>query len=255
MFGGRNQVEVVMVFLCVVVESLPSRVGREREVMSIQLDKMWKRAVVAFVVGLGVVGLVFGVAALVHSKVRPSNHQEAVYGVWRVRLAGDGWEQGNRRIIASRVMEELSRLGPTVRLVESGEDVSVHIDGVMESRGEGCYAGVYHPGSGHIKLVPVCMTSSVEFESTLMHEVGHSMGMGHICRKVGEVGDCSPVGYGVSFMNPGLDYVRVGGGSSMERDELDRVSSVPMTEVTGLDVMEFRRVRDQPRVEVDRVAR
>jgi len=215
--------------------------------MSMLLDKAWKKAVVAFSVGLAIIGLVFGIAALVHSRTRPNNHQEAVYGVWRVRLAGDGWDQGNRRIIASRVMEELSRLGPTVKVVESGEDVPVYIDdGIQSGNRADCFAGVYYPSRGYVKLVPVCMTSSIEFESTLMHEVGHSMGMQHVCRRDREVSDCSSVGYGVSFMNPGLDYVGTDtetSTSSLERGELDRVSSVPMTEVTGLDVEEFKRVR------------
>jgi hypothetical protein len=200
-----------------------------------------KKTLFVFGISLLILGLVFGGAFFIHSKTRINNHDEAKYGVFRIRLVGAGWDLGERPRLVRESILELNRLGPTIQLVDSGEHLEAYLDQVAVSGARNCYAGLYTPGiRPRIKLVPTCITSNIEFQSTFMHEVGHALGMQHICRKHREVADCSPVGHQVSFMNPGLDYFSSSGGTDIVT-EIERVSSVPMIEVTGRDVDEFKR--------------
>jgi hypothetical protein len=209
----------------------------------VTLSPETKKGLIYFGISLIVLVLVFVAAFLVHSKTRANNHDENKYGVFRVRLAGEGWDDAGRPALVRQAFQELNRIGPTVAVVESGEHVVVRIDQTfLSSNLRNCYAGLYtREPVPQIKLVPTCMRSGIEFQSTLMHEVGHALGMQHICRKDREVADCSPVGHQVSIMNPGLDYSDSFPSTDVT-NELDRISSVPMVEITGIDVQEFKRV-------------
>jgi hypothetical protein len=125
-------------------------------------------------------------------------------------------------------------------LVDSGGDVIVLIDQNQTST-RNCYAGDFLRSQRVITLYPTCITSETEFKSTFMHEVGHALGLSHICRRDGEINDCSPIVHGVSIMNPGLDYTDAFENQSVF-DEINRISSVPATEITELEIKEFNRI-------------
>jgi len=205
------------------------------------LNETWKK-VVAFAVGMVLlIALAFGVGHVLNNALRANNHNPQQYGVFRIRLAGDGWSQ-TRREEVGETLKELRMLGPEVVLVADTDPpevtgLPVWID---NERPNVCHAGIYQVfprdnNSVRVTLFPACIGSSLEFRAAFMHEVGHGMGMRHICRTAGEGDDCSPVGYGISFMNPSLVYDDVSAGSF--------TFSVPMVRVEGLDVLEYRRGR------------
>jgi hypothetical protein len=199
-----------------------------------------KKALLYFVISLLVLGAVSGLSALIYNTTRPSNHNEAKYGVFEINLNGEAWGQANRRRLAEETLPELNRIGPTIKLVDSGGDVIVLIDQNQTST-RNCYAGDFLRSQRVITLYPTCITSETEFKSTFMHEVGHALGLSHICRRDGEINDCSPIVHGVSIMNPGLDYTDAFENQSVF-DEINRISSVPATEITELEIKEFNRI-------------
>jgi len=199
-----------------------------------------KKAILYFAISLLVLGAVSGLSALIYNATKPNNHNETKYGVYEINLSGDEWGRFNRRQLILETLPELNRLGPTMRLVDSGGDVLVLID-QNQSTTRNCYSGDFMQSQRVITLYPTCITSDIEFKSTFMHEIGHSLGMNHICRRNGEVNDCSPVVHGISIMNPGLDYTDVFENQSVF-DEINRISSIPSIEVVDLDIKEFNRV-------------
>lgn len=60
-------------------------------------------------------------------------------------------------------------------------------------------------------------------QTVFMHELGHWLGMKHVCQHRNERRECSPVGYGWAIMNPVVENGFV-------------------TEFTTLDISEFRRI-------------
>ena len=207
-----------------------------------QISEQTKKGFLYFGFCLVVFALIFLSAYVIHSTTRVNNNNSTKYGTFRIRLSGQGWDLGERTKIVNQSLTELSRLGPAFQSVEAGEHVEVFIDDTVQSRSSNCYAGLYIPGpSPRIKLIPTCIRSNLEFQSTFMHEVGHAVGMQHICRRTGEASDCSNVGHQVSFMNPGLNYGTVFQSLNIS-NETDSDISVPMLEVTTLDIKEFQRV-------------
>jgi len=208
-----------------------------------QISEQTKKGFLYFCLCLVIFALIFLSAFIIHSTTRVNNNNPSKYGTFKVRLAGDGWQLGNRQRLIRDAMLELSRLGPTITLVDSGENVSVYLDDHRQSSNRtNCFAGIYQDNPvPRIKLIPTCIRSDLEFQSTFMHEVGHALGMQHICRRTGEVSDCSNVGHVVSFMNPALSYGAI--FSSLQvMSESDEELSVPMVETTSLDIKEFQRV-------------
>lgn len=199
-----------------------------------------KKAILYFAISLLVLGAVSGLSALIYNVTKPNSHNETKYGVYKINLSGEEWGRLNRRQLVLETLPELNRLGPTMRLVDSGGDVLVLID-QNQSTTRNCYSGDFMRSQRVITLYPTCISSNIEFKSTFMHEIGHSLGMNHICRKDGEVNDCSPIVRGISIMNPGLDYTDVFENQSIF-DEINRISSVPSIEIVDLDIKEFNRV-------------
>lgn len=208
-----------------------------------QISEQTKKGFLYFGICLVIFALIFLSAFAVSFMTRANNNNPSKYGVYKIRLAGDGWELGERQSIVMDSIKELNRLGPTIMIVDSGENVAVYLDDQRQSTNRtNCFAGIYQDTpSPRIKLIPTCIRSNIEFQSTFMHEVGHALGMQHICRKTNDASDCSNVGYAVSFMNPALNYGSI--FSSLQiMSESDEDLSVPMVEVTSYDVGEFQRV-------------
>jgi hypothetical protein len=208
-----------------------------------QISEQTKKGFLYFGICLVIFALIFLSAFAVNFMTRANNNNPSKYGVYKIRLAGDGWELGERQSIVMDSIKELNRLGPTIMLVDSGENVAVYLDGQRQSINRtNCFAGIYQESpSPRIKLIPTCIRSNLEFQSTFMHEVGHALGMQHICRKTDDASDCSTIGYAPSFMNPALNYGTIF-SSLRVMGETDEELSIPMVEVTSYDVREFQRV-------------
>lgn len=208
-----------------------------------QISEQTKKGFLYFGICLVVFALIFLSASAVNFMTKVNNNNPSKYGVYKIRLAGDGWELGERQSIVMDSLKELNRLGPTIMLVDSGENVAVYLDEERQSSNRtNCFAGIYQElPSPRIKLIPTCIRSNLEFQSTFMHEVGHALGMQHICRKTDDASDCSTIGYAPSFMNPALNYGTIF-SSFRVMGETDEELSIPMVEVTSYDVREFQRV-------------
>jgi hypothetical protein len=159
----------------------------------------------------------------------PSQHEPSRYGEVRVWL-GPGWLNYDRQRITQQ-LAYLNRLGPEFSLTNDQDTANILLYRFESPDCELAGAGRWFPGSRRIEIDPVCTQGDTVFRMTVGHEIGHALGMTHICTRHREVPDCSPVGYGQAMMNPFI----------WERD--DGEFWVAQEEPTELDLSEFRRVR------------
>lgn len=200
-------------------------------------------------------GIVFGVLAvllvvsgILFAKFRdPAQHNQAKFGTYKIRLDGwDGTPNEQYRRWASETLGELNRLGPTFQIVTGEADIAVtKIDLATSSRDcQTLPVIVYVPrtpsGQPRIMIDPVCTNGEMEFKTAFMHEIGHSLGMSHVCRLSDNRSDCSSVGRGPAVMNPNLLYENVN-----NTDDTDQViGPQPTWQFQSLDFKEFCRVRN-----------
>jgi hypothetical protein len=127
------------------------------------------------------------------------------------------WE----RSIIEQSLANLRRYNITATLTPGEADVylrrwTFHCDSML--------LGTYVAETDFIYIDPRCSGSTTQFRAVIVHEIGHWLGMRHICRVDRKTSDaCSPVGFGDAVMNPTLN--------------LDQ-SPIP----GALDLAEYRRV-------------
>jgi hypothetical protein len=134
--------------------------------------------------------------------------------------------------VAQNTVRELSRLGPTFRQVFDSSAADVVVVTEMPTT---CTSAGYHRLGTSVATVNITCTHSPEMlQLAMMHEIGHVLGMTHVCKNAITTEQCSPVGYGPSMMNPVI-----------EEGWTD--DSVPNSgiqyEITSLDIQEYRRTR------------
>lgn len=204
-----------------------------------------KKAIVIFFCAVALIGVAFGISYAVSEKLKPTNHNEQRYGVVKVRLAG--WSSPSEAIRvrwAGEAMNELNRLGPTFVLADENPFVTVYRAEVVNNNLE-CHTkpAVFYRmepnGQRVIHLDPVCLEGELEFKTAFMHELGHSIGMTHICRLEDNYTDCSTVGRGRAVMNPNLRYEDL--DANRDVTNLD-MNPLVTWELTDLDINEARRV-------------
>lgn len=179
-------------------------------------------------------------AALLLCSCLPTQNDPLRYGVRRVHVVtGDqpGAFASSYLPTFDEALRDLAALGPTfVRVPDSlSADVTVeHFDS-----GPACAmgAGSFTLGSAVVRIDPVCTPGLLVQRAALAHEIGHWLGMQHVCRNVGEARDCSPVGYGAAVMNPSLTY----GDDAGPTIDTAYVGPVPTFQPSELDLAEFRR--------------
>lgn len=159
----------------------------------------------------------------------PSQHDSVRYGEVKVWL-GPGWLNYDRQRIEQQ-LTYLHRLGPAFSLTTDQDAANVLLYRFESPNCELFGAGRWFQGSRRVEIDPVCTQGDTVFRMTVGHEIGHALGMGHVCTRDREVPDCSPVGHGQAMMNPFI----------WERDDAE--FWVAQEEPTELDLAEFRRVR------------
>lgn len=206
-----------------------------------------KKALLWAGVVFGIMAVVIPVSLVIGRKVNhPDRHNESRFGVVTV-LVGDEWTQYQRSRI-DEAMRNMSRLGPTFRVVRSGRgdlhlrkgDWSTRDNESSTSPTSACRAmgsGNYELGSSEVWVDPGC-TPGPQFVAAVMHETGHWIGMGHVCNHPNESARtrCSTVGTGPAFMNPNTAY-----GDDEIGFDTAATGPIATTEPTPLDISEFDR--------------
>ncbi len=197
----------------------------------------------------------------------PDRHDEARFGRVYVRLSDD-WTQYQRERVGEAA-QNLSRMGPTFVVLRAADPAPASVAGraprvVLLRKGEwstrdlsspnarspqdACRqegSGRYELGSSEVWVDPGCAPGE-EFVAAVMHEIGHWIGMGHVCHDAQEnsgvtqdrpaLAQCSPVGRGEAFMNPHTAY-------GAEEISFEQAASFPVATIkpTRLDHAEFAR--------------
>lgn len=168
--------------------------------------------------------------------VAPSQHDPAAYGTVAVYYAPDDWASSYRDVFREE-LRVLDRLGP--RFVEAATEAEATVV-VRHWVSPDCAAAAarWTRGTRVVELDPVCLPGTLVLRTAFQHEVGHALGLAHVCRRAGDAPDCSPVGFGPALMNPFVVTGDAGPGF-----EEAYVGQVPHFEPSELDLAEFRRTR------------
>lgn len=166
----------------------------------------------------------------------PSQADPARFGTVTVFIAPEWLNIDKERIRAELV--NLNALGPL--FVESGEgnrSISRIVVQPFDSNGCTLGAGRWIVGSRVVEVDPTCTPGDTAFRQAVGHEVGHALGMSHICQHPDDAPDCSPVGHGPAMMNPQL------GGSSTPIGFNEAFNGrLAEDQPTVLDLAEYRRI-------------
>lgn len=202
-------------------------------------------AIVSFILGTGLLILILNLALR-----RPNLNDSKRWGNVYLQLDSNSFSQHFQETTRS-ILPELNRLGPTFILENTINLNNLHpntiriynVDLTSGQVGRCPLKGIgrYLPGQGRVEVDTGCIHGDLEFKTTLMHEIGHALGMIHICRQ-GETprtnDTCSPVGRGGAVMN-----------TSLLLDTVDEITTgeaytgqIPEFQIQALDIKEFQRV-------------
>lgn len=187
------------------------------------------------------VGLIVSVIVGIFVYTNPNNHNESTYGKIKVAVnlnlydTTDSWSSEQLLVIRD-ALEEAQKLGPTIIVTEGPADVTIYKT-ELKCNTQG--VGRFIVGTRIIEIDPRCTKSNLELQTTVIHELGHFMGMGHICRDNVQttLGGCSTIGRGPAVMNPGLVLDNSDGPGFVEV----WTGPLPNWKVTELDIKEFKR--------------
>lgn len=110
--------------------------------------------------------------------------------------------------IFREAMIALRALAKVMVEVEQGKEHDLEVKYWDNPSTTNNYIGLYTCGTNFIQIASSRIPSDEQIRTVFLHEVGHWMGMGHICsfsddpNKV--VGGCSEANYGRAIMNPSI---------------------------------------------------
>jgi len=177
--------------------------------------KQWMRVAIGVPIGLIVLLLLVLFGRAVGT---PDQHNPEVYGTVQIRLAPD-WRPDERARMEPQ-LARLNKLGPLFIWAPPGSTDPIGVgpgprlvQTALVNRGTWGPAGCQETGVAFydtfrkvIWIDPVCAPGEL-LPYALGHELGHFLGMRHVCRSAGEGGsyECSPVGFDrASLMNPSV---------------------------------------------------
>lgn len=123
----------------------------------------------------------------------------------RVALSPD-FSQHSREL-ATQALGALNRFGITTEIVGINSNPNPNIT-VNLWRHHDCTddrIGIYTHGENLVEVDPGCSATDEQFQTIVVHEIGHWLGLRHICNSDNVTSDrCSDIGRGVAVMNPYL---------------------------------------------------
>lgn len=174
----------------------------------------------------------------------PTQHNEQRYGVVTIGFGAPidtaGPWRSDQLVELRNELQELNALGPTfTEVTEATAQIVVRpFDSSMRSGTCHLAAACYGQGNTYVEVDPAETAGYLELRTAMAHEIGHALGMHHVCFTAGEASDCdTAVGVGPAIMNPQISYGDVLDPNAVPGDP----TGVPTTDPTDLDLAEFRR--------------
>lgn len=167
----------------------------------------------------------------------PSQHDPSRYGEVRVYV-DPTWLRVDQAQIEQE-LTNLNALGPRFVRAEDGERSTARVIVQPYNTARGCQleAARWIFGTRIVEVDRTCKVSESAFRQAIGHEIGHALGMNHICERAGDAVDCSPVGFGDAMMGPRIRQSDDGPGFGEVYS-----GTLGFDEPTELDLAEFRRV-------------
>ena len=196
------------------------------------MSDITKKILLSFFLFFLIVGIVFGIFNLgFYLAKQDRTNQAQNYRPIYVFIEREDWGNENFQTL-NNSLRELSRLGPRFSITNNKTLANVW----LLKRELSCSSvgvGYYIIGTREVRFDPACVHSQSNLQTVLMHEIGHAIGMSHICREseANQRSDCSSVGNGVAVMNPQMLY-----------ENEDRFANYSTTTLQDLDFKEFDRV-------------
>jgi hypothetical protein len=140
------------------------------------------------------------IALLLSACESSTQFNPSTYGEVSVFISSE-WLDLDKRRIRDQLLT-MNRLGPRFVETNFGSTARVIVRRFESQNCEISGAGRHFLGTRVAEIDPVCTPGDTAFRTTVGHEIGHVLGMAHVCKYAGEVSDCSTVGFGDALMNP-----------------------------------------------------
>lgn len=154
-----------------------------------------------------------------------------------IRVSFDSRFTQRERFLAEDALLNLKHLGVRVQVVgQNQQDVEVRRWRVHDC--QDMILGMHITHAPFVLVDPTCMSSDQQYQAVVVHEVGHWLGMRHVCQEDRRTTDvCSPIGTGLAVLNPYLDWDHFALPSTLDIAEYNRVCWVRLG---GLDTAPSR---------------
>lgn len=140
-----------------------------------------------------------------------------------IKVAFDTRFTKKERLLGEFALFHFRAFGIQTQVVSQLES-NVEVRKWTEHRCSDHLLGQYTLNDAHVLIDPTCIHSDNQYQSVIVHELGHWLGMRHICKEDGRTTDtCSSVGKGVSVLNPYLDLNHSPVPSRLDVSEYNRV--------------------------------
>lgn len=126
----------------------------------------------------------------------------------------------HQRFLIRSAVIDLKHLGVHGMVVDGPADVVVRH---WTFNCDSLILGSYTVETDYTLVDPRCITTDQQFRAVIVHELGHWLGMRHVCRPDGRTTDvCSPVGRGEAVMNPHTEAAQSSIPSRLDIAEYNR---------------------------------